>query len=477
MSSRRMGHVAAPKIEQRAYEASATGRRLGQWDSPELSPTTAATTELDLLRRRSRAATRNNPWISKAIKSSVATIIGTGIVPRPMTSDKGFNLGLLELWEDYQPVADVNAGGGAYAIQKNVERAVEESGEAFVRIIRKRSTSSALPVPLQFQVLEGDFCPLSLNREVSNGNRIVSGIEVDKNGVMVAVWLYPRHPSEGMVDMNKLVRVVAANIIHVFEPTRPGQLRGVPKGVQSMVRAYVFDKYDDAELGRKEARANFTGVIRRPDYGSEDFKFDPISGDPLTTDDGDLPMLEMETGTFPSLLPGEDLTLFNGDDAGRGYKDYQHYQLLATAAGWDIPFQHLTGDYTEINDRLWRAISNQYQREVEQYQTTVIIPQLCRRMWNEFVQRAIISGAIDYPSSMADNPHHHLRCKHRPQAWKYIHPVQDVQAKVLEIDNRLTSRQKVVDETKDDSIEEIDRQIAEDSYHGEKLNTKDNDND
>ena len=465
----KMSSMRAPS--QRAYEASATGRRLGEWDAPALSPTRAATTELDLIRRRSRAATRNNPWISKALESSIATIVGTGIIPRPQTKNKKFNKDLLELWGDYSPLADLNSAMGAYGIQYISERAVEESGEVFIRIIRKRADKN-LPVPLQFQVVEADLCPLSLNRKAPNGNEIISGIEVDKNGTMVAVWLYQRHPSEGLTSLNDVVRVAAANIIHLFKADRPGQLRGVPKGVQSMVRAHVFDKYDDAELGRKEARANFTGIIKRPDYGPEDYKFDPISGEPISSDDNDVPILEMETGTFPSLLPGEDLTLFTGDDAGRGYKDYQHYQLLASAAGWGIPYQHMTGDYTEINDRLWRAIMNQYQREVEQYQHLSLIPQLCRRMWNEFVQRAIISGAIDYPITFADNPHERFRCHHHPQAQKHIHPVQDVQAKVMEIDNRLNSRQKVIDETKGESIEEIDRQIAEDAARDEKLNLK-----
>ena len=455
--------------EQRSYEASSNGRRLGQWDAPELSPTQAASSELDLIRRRSRAGTRNNPWIARAVKAAVANEVGTGIVPRPSSKSKSFNKKLLELWRDFEPLADINGEGGVYAIQRLAVRARKESGECFVRIIRKRSDRN-LPVPLQFQLLEADFCPTYLNRETENGNRIMSGVEVDSNGKPVAYWLHKFHPSDSITSLNDLVRVKSDDIIHHFIPDRPGQLRGVPVGTQSMVRAYVFDKYDDAELGRKEARAHFTGVIRRPDYSADDYKFDPISGDPISKDQSDVPMIEMETGTFPNLLPGEDITLFGGDDAGRGYKDYQHYQLLGIAAGYGIPYQMVSGDYTEINDRLWRAIVNQYQREVEQDQQMCTIPQLCRRMWVEFVDRAIMSGAIDYPSVTGDfNRFDYSRAEFRPQAWKYIHPVQDVQAKVVEVENGFTSRQKVVDESRGDSIEEIDRQRKEDKDREVKL--------
>ena len=151
-------------------------------------------------------------------------------------------------------------------------------------------------------------------------------------------------------------------------------------------------------------------------------------------------------------------------------KNYQNHQLLGIAAGWDVPYQLTTGDYTGINDRLWRAITNQYQREVEQDQGLSIIPQVCRRMWIEFVDRAIMSGAIDYPTSFADNRFDYIRAEHRPQAWKYINPVQDVQAKVTEVDAGFVSRSRIVDEGRGgESAAEVDRQRAEDKAREEKL--------
>lgn len=460
---RKQTHQAAfpQKIDNRNYEASSTGRRLGQWDAPNVSPTHAVTNELDVLRARARAASRNNPWVSRALKVSVSNEIGTGIIPRAITPDTEFNKQLMDLWKDWLPYADYGGDLTAYGFQQMASRARHESGECFIRIIRKRS-DKGLPVPIQFQLLESDYCPTNLNRHTDQGTEIRNGVEISATGKPIAYWVYRKHPSEGHISLNDLVRVKVEDMIHHFVPKRPGQLRGEPSGMQALVRAYVFDKYDDAELGRKEARSHFTGVIRRPDYGEQDYKFDPISGQPIETDGGEVPMVEMETGTFPNLLPGEDITLFDGDDAGRGYKDYQHYQLLGISAGFDVPYQLMSGDYTEINDRVWRAIMNQYHREVEQVQDLNIIPQICRRMWIEFVDRAVMSGAIALPSDYADNRFTYLRAEHRPQAWQHIHPTQDVEAKVMEIDNGLASRSKIIDETRGESVEEIDEQRARD---------------
>jgi len=462
--------------DQRAYEASSTGRRLGQWDAPNLAPTQAVSTELDTLRKRNRAAVRNNPWTSRAIKVDVANEIGTGIVPRPATDDLEFNKALSELWRDYYPLADYAGGLGVYGLQWSASRSRKEAGEVFIRIIRQRSNRN-IPVPLQFQIVESDMCPTGLNRtRLENGNGINSGVEIDDNGKPVAYWFYKHHPDDFLnttnLSIQDMVRIKANDIIHHFIPNRPGQLRGEPNGVQSMVRSYVFDKYDDAELGRKEARSHFTGVIRRPEYGEEDYKFDPISGEPISKDESDVPMIEMETGTFPNLLPGEDVTLFDGDDAGRGYKDYQHYQLLGMSAGHDVPYQLLSGDYTEINDRLWRAIMNQYHREIGQNQDMFVIPQVCRRMWIEFVDRAILSGAVKAPKNYNTNRFNYIRCDHRPQAFKHIHPQQDVAARIAEVDAGFVSRQKTVDELRGESVEEVDAQRKSDMDREEKLGLK-----
>lgn len=447
--------------DQRAYEASSDGRRLGKWDAPALSATRAVTSELDMLQRRSQAGVRNNPWNSRSLKADVANEIGTGIVPRPATDDKEFNAAIANLWKDYSLLCDYAGDLTAYGFQWAAARSRRENGEVFIRIIRQRSNRN-IPVPLQFQILESCFCPTHLNRSTTTGNDIKSGVEVNTNGKPVAYWMYKNHPSESLTSLVDMERVKAEDIIHHFIPLRVGQLRGEPNGTQAMVRSYVFDKYDDAELGRKEARAQFTGVIRRPDYGQEDYKFDPISGQPISDDDSDVPMIEMETGSFPNLLPGEDITLFEGDDAGRGYKDYQHYQLMGIAAGNDVPYQLTSGDYSGINDRVWRAIMNQYHREKEQDQDLFLIPQVCRRMWIEFVDRAILSGAVKAPAGYVTNRFNYLRAKHRPQAWKHIHPYQDIQAKALEVESGFASRQKVIDETRDDTAEEIDEQRAED---------------
>jgi len=453
-------------IENRAYEASATGRKLGGWDAPQLGPNQASTVELDFIRKRMRSLVRNNPWLARGLKADIANEIGTGIIPRSKAVNEPFKLAIKDLWADWCPYADASGILNAYGIQWQAARARKEAGEVFIRI-RQRKMSDGLPVPVQFQLLEAEFCPASLNEKASNGNEIISGIEVDAEGRRVAYWMHKKHPHEGMVDFSGLVRVPAEQIIHHFVPLRPGQMRGDPNAVQSMVRAHVFDKYDDAELTRKETRAQFTGVIHRPDYGSDDYQYDPISGEPINEDDNGVPMLDLESGTFPSLLPGEEITLFNGDEAGNGNEDFQRRQLLAVAAGQDVPYELTTGDYRGINDRVWRAIMNQYRKEIEQTQDLITIQQVCRVMWNAVIDSAVLSGAISAPG-FEKSRHEYIRADHTAPAWPSIHPLQDANAKRIDREGGIESRQQQITQNNRDAVA-VDNERAEDMLREKEL--------
>ena len=121
-------------------------------------------------------------------------------------------------------------------------------------------------VPFQLQLLEAEQLPLSHHDVLSNGNRIRHGIEFNQIGKRVAYHFLREHPGEGLVDLRgrETVRVPAESVLHLYEPLRPGQLRGQTRLAAAMVKTILLDMYDDAELDRKKVAAMFAGFIRRP---------------------------------------------------------------------------------------------------------------------------------------------------------------------------------------------------------------------
>lgn len=100
---------------------------------------------------------------------------------------------------------------------------------------------------------------------------------------------------------NQLVRVPAAQVLHIFDPLEPGQLRGVPRLSPVLKRLRSLDNYDDAVLFRQEVANLFAGFITRPTPEGGPPALDPVTGQPLTLDrDGFTPMVALEPGTMQS---------------------------------------------------------------------------------------------------------------------------------------------------------------------------------
>lgn len=442
-----------------AYQGASHGRRMGGIYAPGTGINTTLNTALPTLRNRSRAGHRNMPLLRSGIEKKVTNEIGIGITPRAKCSDEILRKAINELWDESCFQFDPEGNLDIYGMQAQISRARRLSGECFIRV-RYRSSGSSLLVPIQFQVLEADFVPLDYNNELSNGNRIRAGIEFNRKGQRVAYWMYKEHPGEqdSHASLADLIRVPANEVAHHFNPLHPGQIRGEPDNVASMVKAQTFDSYDDAELVRKQTKAPFTGVIYKDEATQDDWMFDPMTGDPLS-EGGLVGNASIEAGTMLQLLAGEKVDLFKGDDTGQGYADFMRWQSLMQAAGMEMPYELLTGDWEKVNDRLVRAVLNEFRRRIQMDQWHLMIPQVLRWMRWHWLNRAVLVGAInlpDYARSMTDF-HKHTWC---PHGWPYINPNIDVEAKINAIDADLVALEDVVAENGDD-LRDIQERNAE----------------
>lgn len=444
-----MGSQAKPRIKVKngqpletkalAYEAATSGRRGGSnWLAPTVGPNAALNSELQTIRARSRAAYRNNPWIKQAIDRQVSNEVGCGIVPMFDSSNADFNAELERLWERWVYESSPDRALDFYGQLAQAVRTRRIAGEVLIRV-RYKSAAMGMSVPLQLEIIEPDLLPLTYNETLKNGNRIIAGKEYTKRGQLAAFWLYTSHPNDntgGAVDNSKLVRVPARDVIHHYKPTRPGQVRGEPDATAALLRAKTYDTYEDSELVRKQTRAPFTGFLKKDYQGDTDWAYDPITGEELSDDQ--VPEISAQPGTIITGAIGESLELFKGDDAGNGYSDYQRQQLLAISAGLGVPYELLTGDWSKINDRLYRALIGEYRRQIEADQDHLAIYQICERVGRWFTDQAVLSGAIAAPG-YAENRADYNRREWRPHRFPYINPLQDVQATVAEIDADLES--------------------------------------
>lgn len=440
------------KVEVAAkYDAAGTGRRIRGWTPPNSGPQ-AATQGLELLRSRALDSTRNDWAAESSVQKWTTTLVGVGITPRFKNEADS------KAFEAFSPAADADGVLDYHGLVALGVRTWLDGGEAFVRR-RDRSLSSPLPAPVQFQLLEGHFLPVFDTddwRGLPVDHTIRQGIERNRWGRRTAYWFYGEHPGDKPAsrkpDSRELIRVPASEVSHLFEPKRPGQLRGVTSLASVLVRLRAALNFEDAVLDRQLLANLFTMFITREMPGKlEDIEFDPVTGLPLFYGKDGQPIAGLEPGISQTLNPGEDVKFTNPPEAGTTFSDYMRTTHMGTAAGMSMPYEFLSGDIKDISDRTLRVVVNEFRRLAEQRQWQQVIPMLCRPMIRWWAEARLLAG--DLPMTRFEdcsNP------EQQPHAWPHIHPTQDIEGQILSITNKLESASNIISKRGDDP-----RKIAE----------------
>ena len=443
------------------YDAAGTGRRMAGWNPPTQGPNRSLE-GLQRIRNRARDASSNDWSGESGIQKWTTSLIGIGITPRFKRIAAARKLAIVDLWNDFVALSDADCVLNLYGQQTLVVRSWLDAGEVFARR-RSRFIDENLPVPMQVQVIEAEFVPLldaDTWPQMPANNKMRSGIELDKRGRRVAYWVHKEHPGDGSTfTENDLVRVPASDMIHVFEPKRPGQLRGVSMLAPILNRLKNIENYDDNTLTRQQLANLVVGFITRglPEPGaSMDEDIDPLTNMPIETVGGSGPLIGMQPGLLQELEDGQKVEWSNPPEAGTTYSDYMRTQHMGTAAAAGIPYEIFSGDIVNVSDRTLRVIINEFRRFNEQRQWQIIIPMFCQRVVEWFAEAAVLAGKAE-PSEYDDI----RRVEHAPHGWAHIHPVQDPTGKKIEVEAGFRSRSSVVGERGDD-IDEVDAERQQD---------------
>lgn len=418
------------------YDGASQRRRLRRWQGDSTSVNTESARAQGILRARARDLVQNNYWARRAVRTIRLNVVGPGIVPSTCSDDEVDRL--IHAVCD-RTALDVRGRMTLAGIQSLVMQAVVESGEAIV-LRRRLSTSEmvklGIPIPLQVQVLEADHLDASKN-DIHNGNRIIQGVEYDSSDRPVAYWLFPEHPGD-MAPWQSLEsrRFDASDVIHVYDEWRPGQVRGLPWLSTVIVKLHDWADYDDAQLMRQKVAATWAGFVTASD----------MTDRPLFDPDG-LPE-RASPGAIEYLRPGEDIR-FASPPGVDGFEEYSRVSARAIAAGLDITYEALTGDYSRVNFTSGRMGWLEMRLAVEQWQSQLLIPQFCYRVEEWIKEAALLVGVrCDHPWDWT--------CPRRPM----LDPHKETMASIHSIRAGLSSLSQEIRERgrdPDDVMEEIAR--------------------
>lgn len=357
----------------RSYDAASRGRRTSNWIANSTSANSEISAAATTLRNRSRDLSRNNPFAKKAVQSISNNTIGTGIRAKVNGSKR-----LKQAWTDWSDSTACDRDGRKTlgGIQKMVMRAVIESGDC---LILKRIDRTA-EIPLKLVVLEIDYLDMNKNdfKVDEQGNYNFLGIRFNKKGERIGYWLFDTHPGESMRGSSFVSKLVPADsVIHVFEQLRPGQQLGVPYGVSAFLRVRDMDEYNDAQVVRQKIAACYSVFIRTDHTISTAVERDEME--------------RVEPGIIQQLGAGEDV-MFSTPPSVENFEEFHRTMMYGIGAGYGLTYQALTGDYSQVNFSSGKMGHIEFNRNIEDWQWNMVIPQFLQPVWNWFVEAADLRG-------------------------------------------------------------------------------------
>jgi lambda family phage portal protein len=448
----------APGNGASSFEAAGQGRRLRGFNPSRNHVNAALQRSGSTLVARARWLYENNGYAGNAVDEFTSAAIGDGIKPRPKIKNKALRSALIDLFWRWTEEADADGVTDFYGLQEKIAREVYLAGEGFVRI-RARRPGDMMTVPFQLQFLPSEMLDPTFNAVLVNGSYIRAGIEFDAIGRRAAYHFWRNHPGDDRPlngsALRDRVRVPAVDVMHVYDGRQGGQIRGVPRVARVLVKLFVLESYDDAELERKRSAALFTAFL----IGRGENPLGPVNVDSDGVELEPEPIAPMQPGAMVDLGDDKDIKFSSPTEVGGSYEAFQYRNLTQICAGLGVPYAYVTGDVAKGNFSNVRTDIIRFRRRVSQWQNNVMIFQACRPVWKRFVDLAVMGGFVDI-DDYAVNPTPYWAVDWLPPRMEWIDPAKDVKAEREAVRAGFKTRTQVVAERGYDR-EDVDAEFAD----------------
>lgn len=442
--------AAAPSKRTFVYEGAAGNRLTLDWVAPILSPDQECRGNLRLLRARGRELVRNNPIAKHFLNLLATNVVGvSGIRYRARVRNndgqfnRAFNRKIEDSWKEWSKKGNCTVDGkmSLRAVEDLVLRTVAMDGEAFVRKIRGFPNKWGFAL----QTIDADQVDHLYSRAPSKAeNEIRLGVEVDKWGAPAAYWVNPGHPSDFGGSLLR-ERIPADQIIHVFDPLRVNQTRGLTWFHPVMMALKMLHGYSEAELTAARVGAAKAGFFEYTDTATFDA---PNPDTPLR--------MEANPGIYEKLPPGLTFKPNNSDHPANAFENFVKTNLRLIASGVGASYNSLANDLVGVNYSSLRSgllIERDHWSVVQQWYSEALMQPL----FDGWLPMALLTGELVLDSR---DPARFNAGAWMPRGWRWVDPLKDSQGAIIDVAACLDSPQRIVAERGDD-IEEILEERAE----------------
>jgi len=479
--------------------ASTSRRALKSFISQSGSPNEDIDFNNATLRQRGRMLYMASPVATSAINTNRTKVVGSGLSLKSAVDRDilGISAEAAKLWQkkaeaEFRLWASKKENCDAIGVnnfasqQQLALKAWLMSGDVFALIKRYEATPDK-PYTLRVHLIEADrvstptgfrggsaITRLTDGENPSNKNKIYDGVEVDKNGMVVAYHIRNTYPNQFSIGKAEWVRVEAygkntglPNILQVMDSERADQYRGVTYLAQVIEPLLQLRRYTESELMAALVQSFFSAWIITSSDQSEipinEVGAGDIAGVPSENPDDiskDPNEYEMGPGTVAHLGEGEDVKFGNPNIPTAGFETFMKTVCRIIGAGLEIPYDVLMKEFNASYSASRAALLEAWEGfRMRRVWFVDDFPQPVYEIW---LAEAVAIGRIKAPGFF-DDPL--IRAAWSSARWigpvqGQLDPTKEAKAAIMQIDRAIKTHEQVTREMGggdwEDNVEQIE---------------------
>tara|TARA_B100000579_G_scaffold297627_1_gene247665 strand:+ start:617 stop:2122 length:1506 start_codon:yes stop_codon:yes gene_type:complete len=467
------------KTEQRRripYRRNYTGASTSRLFHNFLGNSTSADKEirpaLRKMRDRCRQLSRNEPIATKALQIYRTQVVG----------DKGLHLqvrarniprngelkGELDivgndiverLWKEWveKGICEITGRHSWIDCQQLIIEGLVRDGEVLVKHIR--NADNKFGYALQF--LEPDFLDEEYNTTLTNGNRVVMGVELNQVNRPVAYHLHKgTHPYDDVGVEAGRMRVLAKDLMHIYRPDRCQQTRGVPLFASVMDKIHQLNGYSEAELVSARLGASRSLYLKTQDgvgYAGDDFA-------------DEAPIIDAgEPGSITQLPAGVDIVSPSMDHPNSGFSEFHKAMLRSIATGLGLDYVTLSSNLESVSYSSIRSGTIESRDNYRMHQR-FLIEHFAMPVFKEWLSIGMTAGALPFPIERYNKFANSAIFRARGYQW--VDPAKEVKASIDALQNGFMTYSDISQQIAGRDVEETFSTLQADLEMAERYNLK-----
>ena len=378
------------------------------------------------MRQRSRMLYMAAPLATSAVKTNRTNVIGCGLklqakpnaeilglTPEAAANWKKKTEAEFELWARKKRCCDATGINNFYGLQQLAMTSWLLSGDVFA-VIKQKDATPDMPYSLRIHLIEADRVMTPIGKSgiypnitdgvnPDNNNRIFDGVEVDKDGLIVAYYICSHYPNQITTDPVEFKRVEAygkltglPNVLQIMESERPEQYRGISYLAQVVEPLLQMRRYTEAELQAALIQSFFTAfVLTEADPTENPYN---EAGEPEISHNDD--EYEMGPGQVNVMKPGEDIKFGEPTHPNTGFDTFMKCLCEQCGAALEVPADLLmkafNSSYSASRAALleaWKAFKMRREWFVDDF---------CKPIYEIWLYEAVARGRILAPGFFSD---------------------------------------------------------------------------